>query len=91
MFSAKIFEYWGQKGDPKSKFGGQNQKLLNNLGPEMLIMIFPTHFKYSRGLPTPFLINFWGFRSILAKNRPKIASQIASYPSLYPRLRGLLL
>ena len=47
-------------------------------------MIFYTYFDYSRGLPTPFLINFGGFRSIFPKNRPNIASKIASYPSLYP-------
>ena len=81
VFSAKIFEYWGQKGDPKSKFWGQNQKILNNRGPKQLIMIFPTHFKYSRGLPTPFLINFrvkpQKYRKIGVKHTPTIASSVA--------------
>ena len=58
LFSTDIFKYVRRKGGPKSKFWGQNQKTLNNRGPKQLIMIFPTHFKYSRGLPTPFLINF---------------------------------
>ena len=57
-------------------------------GPKRLIGVFYIHFKYSRGFPTPFLINFEGVRSILVKNEVKIASQIASYPSLYPPLRG---
>ena len=48
---------------------GQNQKILNVWGPKRLIIIFPTYFKYSRALPTPFLINFVDLRSILAKNR----------------------
>ena len=82
VFSAKIFEYWGRKGGPKSKFWGQHQKISKNLGPKMLITIFPTSSNYSRGLRTPFLINFRGVRSILAKNRLKIVPKIASSVAL---------
>ena len=77
VFSAKIFEYWGRKGGPKSKFWGQNQNILNKWGPKQLIMIFPTHFKYSRALPTPFLINF-GAKPQNIEHRDK------NYPKNYP-------
>ena len=78
VFSANIFEHWGRKGGPKSKFWGQNQNILNIWGPKQLIMIFPTHFKYSRGLPTPFLINIRVKIKNINKKRGK------NHPRNYP-------
>ena len=77
-----LSRFRGPFGDLFGSFWGHNQKISNNLGPKMLIIIFPTYSDYSRGLPTPFLINFRGFRSILAKNRLKITPKIASSVAL---------